>query len=149
MRSIMTGQRLVAIAIALFSVGYLVIAFRIPDFALEVSMQPATFPKVLGLSMLVLSGLLFLQRPTAAEPTSEPGRRDAIVMLISMVFYIALLVPLGFALTTAVYLFAMAFYLGYRRHWVNAAVAIGIAAGLHATLAYALGITLPSGPLPL
>jgi putative tricarboxylic transport membrane protein len=150
--------RLVAVGLAVFSIGYLVVAFQIPEFAVGVSVQPGTFPKALGALMLVLSVLMFWQRPAASTEGGRPRspdhespspRRDLAVLLVSMVAYVALLKPLGFALVTALYLAAMAYYLGYRRHLVNAAVAVGIAGALQVGLGYGFGINLPAGPLPL
>jgi putative tricarboxylic transport membrane protein len=61
-------NQLVAVALGVFSVGYLAVAFQIPEFAVGVTVQPGSFPKVLGVLMLALSVLLFWQRPAAPDP---------------------------------------------------------------------------------
>jgi serine/threonine protein kinase len=83
-----------------------------------------------------------------AAPLDQSGIYQPTV-LGSMAGYALLLQPLGFLLVTALYLVAMTWYLGYRRHLVNAAVAIGVATGLYAGVAYGFGIALPTGPLPV
>jgi putative tricarboxylic transport membrane protein len=175
-----SASRWIAAGLAVFSVGYLVVAFRIPEFAVGVSVQPGTFPTALGVLMLVLSLVLFWQRPAetgsgsaapapspAESSTEEPattaehgtphvglGRManaqvEVLVVLASMIGYVALLRPLGFALTTALYLAAMTWYFGYRRHLINAVVAAAVAAALQVGLGHGLGVSLPAGPLPL
>lgn len=174
-----SASRWVAAGLAVFSIGYLVVAHQIPEFAVGVSVQPGTFPTSLGVLMLVLSVALFWQRPartgsgpaaaasSGAEPREEPtaaavrstprtglGRManaqwEVLVVLASMVGYVSLLRPLGFALVTAAYLAVMTWYFGYRRHLINAVVAVAIATALQVGLGYGLGISLPTGPLPL
>jgi putative tricarboxylic transport membrane protein len=56
-------------AIGLFAIGYLVLAFQMPDYtAVSVPVQPSTLPRWLGVVLLILAVLLFFQRaPVDAE----------------------------------------------------------------------------------
>ncbi|MEV2278810.1 tripartite tricarboxylate transporter TctB family protein [Nocardiopsis sp. NPDC049922] len=197
-------NRTVAVALAVLAVGYLVLAFQVPEYtAVNVPVQPGTLPRWLGVVLLVLAALLFLQRDQAADgdedgdtagdgaaddaaggtgdgadaeetraagagaadapedtaeaaPASEPltlGRlRDARLevglFVAALVVYVALFEPLGFVLSTALYLAAMTVYLGYRRHVVTAVVSVGLPLGLYLAMSEGLGVVLPSGPLP-
>ncbi|RNL84625.1 tripartite tricarboxylate transporter TctB family protein [Halostreptopolyspora alba] len=194
------SNRTVAVAIALVAAGYLVLAFRLPDFtAVDVPVQPSTLPKWLGAVLLLLALTLFFQRtppdepgtdapsatPTAAGGGEETGetaasgedasgggspasaadsaddttgearlgrlsdtRLELLAFVGSVAGYILLLVPLGFLVTTTLYVFGSAAYLGYRRHLVNALLSVGVAALLYFGMSEGLNVTLPQGPFP-
>jgi putative tricarboxylic transport membrane protein len=61
-------------AIGLFAIGYLVLAFQMPDYtAVSVPVQPSTLPRWLGVVLLILAVLLFFQRaPVDAEAAGAP-----------------------------------------------------------------------------
>ncbi|MFI6576346.1 tripartite tricarboxylate transporter TctB family protein [Nocardiopsis sp. NPDC050513] len=183
-------NRTVAIALTVFAIGYLVLAFQVPEYtAVSVPVQPGTLPRWLGVVMLVLAVLLFFQRDQAADEDETdgesgasgaaeagPGGSDADsgagtdgsasaaeplklgrlkdprlevgLFVAAIVAYVALFEPLGFILSTALYLGAMTVYLGYRRHVVTAVVSVGLPLGLYLAMSEGLGVVLPSGPLP-
>ncbi|MFE3457001.1 tripartite tricarboxylate transporter TctB family protein [Nocardiopsis aegyptia] len=168
-RAFRFSPRTLGIAVGLFAIGYLVLAFQMPDYtAVEVPVQPSTLPRWLGVALLVLGVLLFFQRKpeeavaesggeTADEPQEggEPrlGRLDDPRLEIglfvgALIAYIAVFELLGFILSTALYLGSMTWYLGYRRHLVNAVVALTLPFAFYAGMTWGLDVTLPSGPLP-
>ncbi|WP_152486211.1 tripartite tricarboxylate transporter TctB family protein [Nocardiopsis lucentensis] len=189
------GNRTVAIALGVFALGYLVLAFQVPEYtAVNVPVQPGTLPRWLGVVLLVLAALLFFQRTPDAtddeaapeadvtagdeagaeeggsaeagrEPAAAPGgdsagagtaalgrlkdpRLEVALFVGALIVYVALFEPLGFILSTALYLGSMTVYLGYRRHVATAAVAIGLPLTLYLAMSEGLGVVLPSGPLP-
>lgn len=190
------SPRTLGAAIALFAIGYLVLAFQMPDYtAVNVPVQPSTLPRWLGVVLLVLAVLLFFQRPQAdGEPESAPAEKAAAspaggapggpadagagdtaaegpadtdtsasearlgrledprleigLFLAALVAYVALFQFLGFILATALYLGSMTWYLGYRRHLVNAVVAVALPFALYAGMTWGLNVALPSGLLP-
>ncbi|MDA2815206.1 tripartite tricarboxylate transporter TctB family protein [Nocardiopsis sp. RSe5-2] len=146
--------------------------------AVSVPVQPATLPKWLGAVLLVLAAVLFFQkqedtgeqagsdgdgdeasktgggapaRPAAARPAlgrlADP-RHELALFAASIGLYIALLEPLGFLISTTAYIAATTWYLGYRRHWANALVAVGVSAVLYFAMSDFLRVALPTGPLP-
>ena len=182
-------NRTTAAVIALFAVGYLLLAFQVPEYtAVNVPVQPGTLPRWLGFVLLILAVLLFFQRgsrPTvqqeagedakdsdqvsgqsaeekrilgtgAATGTAEPLRLGRLkdprleigLFVAALCAYVALFEPLGFVLSTALYLGSMTFYLGYRRHLVTVAVAVLLPLALYLGMSSGLGVILPSGPLP-
>ncbi|OLT29212.1 hypothetical protein BJF83_00915 [Nocardiopsis sp. CNR-923] len=167
-------NRTVAIALAVVAVGYLVLAFQVPEYtAVNVPVQPGTLPRWLGVVLLVLAALLFFQRDQSAADEDGDASDDAAgggdaaspaeplrlgrlrdprlevgLFVAAIVAYVALFEPLGFILSTALYLGAMTVYLGYRRHVVTAAVSVGLPLGLYLAMSEGLGVVLPSGPLP-
>lgn len=165
----MTGfhftNRATAVVIALFAIGYLALALQLPDFVgVNVSVQPATLPRWLGAVLLALAVALFWQRtetdgdtPAALDAPAAPDRLgrlsdprwEVALFAGSAGAYVALFAPLGFVLATAVYLGAMTWYLGYRRHAVTVLVSLGVAVGLYLGMTQGLDVALPTGPLPL
>jgi putative tricarboxylic transport membrane protein len=178
----MTGlrfsSRVTAVVIALFAAGYLALAFQLPDFVgVNVPVQTATLPRLLGIVLLLLAASLFFQRDArSTEPQGEtkgetqgdgaeraPGttapparlgrlsdpRMEVGLFVLSMCAYVALFETAGFVLSTAAYIGAVTWYLGYRRHLVTALVSVGIAVGVYLGMSYGLDVMLPAGPLPL
>lgn len=175
MHSFRFSQRKVAVAIAVLAVAYTVEAFRIPDFAaVEVPVESGTLPRGLGVVLLVLAVALFFQRPAAAQdegaqdeggeapaaPDTAPVtsartlgrladvRLELAVLVGSVCLYVAAFVPLGFLLATALYVFAVAWYLGFNRPWANAVTSVGVATSLYFVTSEVLDVALPAGPLP-
>lgn len=182
-------NRATAAVIGLFAVGYLLLAFQVPEYtAVNVPVQPGTLPRWLGFVLLVLATLLFFQREPrparqeevvedpkapgevrgegteeaqaseaeAVTGTAEPLRLGRLkdprleigLFVAALCAYVALFEPLGFVLSTALYLGSMIFYLGYRRHLVTVAVAVLLPLALYLGMSSGLGVILPSGPLP-
>ncbi|WP_159942423.1 MULTISPECIES: tripartite tricarboxylate transporter TctB family protein [unclassified Nocardiopsis] len=184
-RAFRFSPRTLGVAIGLFALGYLALAFQMPDYtAVSVPVQPSTLPRWLGVALLILAVLLFFQRapeeeaPAGPAAGTAPGSGDASpapseaadggapgeegarlgrledprletgLFVAALCVYVALFEPLGFVLSTALYLGSMTWYLGYRRHLATAAVALGLPFALYAGMTWGLGVVLPSGPLP-
>ncbi|MFP3988380.1 tripartite tricarboxylate transporter TctB family protein [Streptomyces sp. E11-3] len=170
-------QRKLAVVLGILAVAYTVQAYRIPEFtAVETPVQPGALPRVLGVVLLALSVALFFQKtkqdqapePTKApEPRIEPQTAAAVaekarpiigrfsdtrlelaVLLGAIALYAVLFVPLGFVLSTALFVSGTAWHLGYRKHWVNALVGVGVALVLYLAMSEGLDVALPTGPLP-
>lgn len=172
------SNRVLGAAVGVLAVVYLYLAFTLEEFtAVSVPVQPATLPKWLGAVLLVLAAVLFFQKRedtgegeetgsgadgasgtgggAPARPAARPAlgrladpRKELALFAASIGLYIALLVPVGFLLSTAAYIAATTWYLGYRRHWANALVAVGVSAVLYFAMSDFLQVALPTGPLP-
>ncbi|WP_416140237.1 tripartite tricarboxylate transporter TctB family protein [Halomonas sp. HK25] len=154
-------NQIIALIVALFSVGYLVIAFQIPAFPLPRPVDSDIFPKVLGFVLLGLAVCLFLEKPKAqdipAEPSPEalnqpllfrPWSRIVITSLAIIVFAL-LMVPIGFVMASTVLAFGLGWYYGYRRHGVNLATSLGVVLALYLTMTRIMEVYLPTGILPI
>ncbi len=160
----LSANQILAIILAVFAVGYLVMAFQIRSFPLPRPIDSDMFPKVLGLLLLGLSVLLFVEKEKVSE---EPERSDATeqsaqarsllrhrwaevaVTAAAVALYALLLRPLGFLLASAALVAGLTWYYGYRNHLVNLVVAVVIPLILFLVLTRGLGIHLPRGVIPL
>ena len=158
----LNSNQIIALLLALLSVGYLAMAWQIPAFPLPRPIDSDLFPKVLGFTLLGLAVLLFLEAPAAGEPqpdadAAEPEPREplllrpwsrVVVTAVALAAYALVLVPVGFVLASTVLCFGLGAYYGYRRHAVNLATALGVVLTLYLTLTRVMGVYLPTGLLP-
>ncbi|MBD0838328.1 tripartite tricarboxylate transporter TctB family protein [Streptomyces sp. TRM68416] len=78
-----------------------------------------------------------------SDPRLEPA-----VLLLAICLYVALFVPLGFVLSTSLFVVGTAWYLGFAKHWVSATVGVGVSLTLYLAMSEGLEVALPTGPLP-
>lgn len=141
------AERLMALALLVFSLAYLVIGWRIPvpDASDDSPFSARSFPLVLGVLGMVLSAALVV-RPSSTAAVGVAGfawGRTAGLLLLMAGF--ALLIPhLGFVVTAALFLGGGFRLLGERRPIVLLPVALGVSFGFWA-LFQALGVTLDWG----
>ncbi|WP_203337761.1 tripartite tricarboxylate transporter TctB family protein [Nocardioides limicola] len=173
MNTFVVSNRVLAVVIAAFSVGYLVLVSGLPDFvSVNVPVQPATVPRWLGVGLLLLAVVLFFTTDAESEaeapaeaPAEVPGSKptdqaspllgrtgrpwaEVAIFLIAIAAYVALFEPLGFVLATAGFLAGMVWYLGYHRHWVTGVVSVSVPLVLYLIMTVGLDVVLPAGPLP-
>ncbi|QTF94071.1 tripartite tricarboxylate transporter TctB family protein [Halomonas sp. BM-2019] len=158
----LNSNQIIALLLALLSVGYLAMAWQIPTFPLPRPIDSDLFPKVLGFTLLGLSVLLFLEAPATGEPQPDdeaaaeakaplllrPWSRVVITALAIAAFAL-LLVPAGFVLASTTLVFGLGWYFGYARHGINLAVSLGVVLFLYLTLTRLMGVYLPTGVLPI
>ncbi|WP_344953803.1 tripartite tricarboxylate transporter TctB family protein [Zobellella aerophila] len=156
MQKLNLNQRL-AIIIGLLAAGYVWMAFHIPTFPLPRPVDSELFPKVLGLSLLILAVLLFFEKtgqPVEEETQAQPGPfffsppMRVTVTSVAIAGYAFLLQPLGFVLASTGLCFGLASYYGYRHHLINLAVSTGVVLSLYLLMSYVMDVHLPSGVLP-
>lgn len=127
----MQAERLAALAILLFSLAYFWLAFsiKVPPSSDDSPFSARTFPLALGPMGMALSLALIL-RPPDGERVGVGlawGRAGGLIALMG--FYAAAITPLGFVVTSALFLAGGFFVLGERRPLVLALVALGVALG--------------------
>jgi len=149
-----------ALVLALVAAAYLAMAWQIPTFPLPRPVDSDLFPKVLGVSLLLLAALLFFEKPSAIAGADEidheatngpllftPWAR-VIVTALAIAAYAFLLVPLGFVLASTLLSVGLTAYYGYRRHGVNLAASLGVVLALYLTMTRVMDVYLPTGVLP-
>ncbi|HVL76742.1 MAG TPA: tripartite tricarboxylate transporter TctB family protein [Noviherbaspirillum sp.] len=148
-------NQVLAILIAALSFAYLFEAYRIPTFPIPRPVDSDVLPKVLGFLMLGLSVWLFFERPKGAaegEIVEERGVLErwlpVAVTAVAIAVYAGALAWLGFVLASFLLVGGLTWYYGYRRHIVNAIVALAVPLVLYLSMTRLMDIHLPAGILP-
>ncbi|PMR72636.1 tripartite tricarboxylate transporter TctB family protein [Billgrantia endophytica] len=156
----LNSNQILGLIIALLAVGYLAMAFQIPDFPLPRPIDSDLFPKVLGFTLFGLAVMLFLEKPKDRDIPDEIGPEErakplllrpwsrVVITSLAIVAYALLLVPVGFVLTSLALSFGLAWYFGYRRHGVNLATSLGVVLLLYLAMTRGMDVYLPQGILP-
>lgn len=149
-------NRMLSVVIGVLTLIYLYAAYQIPVFPIPRPIDSDALPKVLGFVMLGLAVWLFFERPQDADPavtTLPMSARIArwlpvVITAIAIALYAALLAWLGFVLASFLLVAGLTWYYGYRRHAVNAVVALVVPLGLYLLMTRLMTIHLPPGLLP-
>ncbi|WP_417580889.1 tripartite tricarboxylate transporter TctB family protein [Nitrincola sp.] len=157
-----TTNQLIGIILLIFSLGYIWMAFQIPVFPIPRPVDSDAFPKMLGAGLLVLSLLLMFEKQAQpnedASDDSEPApeksaftKRPAVQVMgtsVAVLAYALLIEPLGFLLSSVLLGFGLAYWFGYRQHWINLLTTGGVVLVLYLLMNKVMGIYLPQGVLP-
>jgi putative tricarboxylic transport membrane protein len=153
----LNSNQLIALVLGVVAVGYTIQAYRIPEYSLPRPVDSDTFPKILGIALLILSVFLYFERPgTRAEfsvtspPRSfwrRPGTRIA-VTAAAIVVYALSLNTLGFVICSWVLSSGLAYFYGYRNHRANLVTIGTVILSLYLLMTKVLDVFLPNGPLP-
>lgn len=151
------ANQTLGLILALFSLGYLWMAFAIPSFPLPRPVDSDAFPKALGLSFFVLSVFLFFERPETPPATDKVAfegtwwqrpTMQVIATSLAIIVYAFALQPLGFVVASVALGFGLSCLYGYQRWVVSMIVSFSVVVALYLTMTKALGIYLPTGILP-
>lgn len=140
-----------AAALAVLSAVAIFLACEIPSRHVRGDPGPQAFPLataavVLGGALVILAGEV--RAPGPGQAAAEPWR-DAATVGAAMIVYLAVMFPLGFVVSTALFLAAVSRYLDRGRririagHLIAGA---GVAAVLWLAFGRLLGVVLPAGP---
>ncbi|XBH20794.1 tripartite tricarboxylate transporter TctB family protein [Jonesiaceae bacterium BS-20] len=138
------GSSFLIVAVAAF-MG----ALAIDDEASPGDPGPASYPIfVIGL-IFVCAALLTISQNKAQAETDQKLRpnKQLVMLVVSLGAYIALLVPLGYLLSTYVFTGVVLRIAGERRPLVIAIYAFGIPSVIFYVFTSFLGVSLPSGVL--
>lgn len=127
------AERLAALLLLLFSLAYFVLAFKItlPPGSADSPFTARTFPLVLGPIAMAISLFLLIKPPPISEAVVGKGMAwgRAVGLMGLMGLYALAINPLGFVVTSALFLAGGFFVLGERRLPLLLPLAIGIALG--------------------
>jgi len=149
-------NRVLGVLIGVLTLIYLYAAYQIPVFPIPRPIDSDALPKVLGFVMLGLAVWLFFERPQEADPALTALPLSAriqrwlpvVITATAIALYAALLAWLGFVLASFLLVGGLTWYFGYRRHAVNAAVALAVPLVLYLVMTRLMTIHLPPGLLP-
>lgn len=114
-------------------------------------LHPRTLPMTIG-ALLVLGGawlILYARtrqyRDKAIDWPDRAGWRNWAVALVMMILYAALMQPLGFVLTTFIFVVAFIWYFGKFKPWVALAWGFGTVAFIYLLFIRLLQMEFPAG----
>jgi putative tricarboxylic transport membrane protein len=143
-----------------FAVAYLVAAFAIPESSFEnTPVGPRAVPIAIGVALgatslaLAIRGFLKGRSVRDAAP-GAPGEdappqdlRKLGVVALLLLAYILIFVPLGYAISTFLFMLAATTYLD-REHWIrNLVYAVVFSVVVYSIFVYVFGVQLPAGIL--
>jgi putative tricarboxylic transport membrane protein len=117
-------------------------------------LHPRTFPILIGVLLFIGGAVLAARAATsragADKPIAWPDRRGWKFWVISMaglVLYVGLSQPLGFLISTFIFVSWFIWYFGRYRPLVTVSCALGVVAFIYFVFIRLLELTLPLGPL--
>lgn len=149
-----TVNQKIALGLLLFSIFYLILSFNLPAYP-YVPVDSDVIPIGLGFLLIVLSIFLYFVKDKQTQSEDEkketiPGREKLMLIAVLgfIILYILLLEPLGFILSTLIFIFGCSRFLGYKNYLVNGIVSIVFPLVVYFAFSKGLQIALPSGILP-
>ena len=154
----MVTDRIIFVLILVLAAVYFYATAQIPTLEIGDPLGPKAFPRLLGIGLLITAALLFMEmwrarktQPGKDETEAIGDRRHLLIVgavAVWTAIYFAVFEPLGYVLSTAIYLLALTAYF-HRGKWVTNV----LTSVLYAVLSYllfstALGVSLPRGALP-
>lgn len=153
----MIADRVILVCILVLTVVYFYATQQIPSLEIGDPLGPKAFPRLLGIGLLVTAGLLFLEMWRAGkngtkESTPQKAEDRGHFKVVGGVvvwtgIYLAVFEPLGYVISTAVYLSALTAYFN-RGKWVANLLTAVLFSVLTYLMFQALGVSLPKGVLP-
>jgi putative tricarboxylic transport membrane protein len=147
------GDWVLAICTAIGAVVYLNADSKLPQLEVGDPMGPQVFPALIGIGLLGSALLLMAEtwrkhRHVGAEQPDSANRNHQLI-LIGMVLWTALYYaafePLGYLLSTLIYMFVLLAGFNRGRWWLNAACAVGFTLAAYAVFTRFLQVALPPG----
>ena len=140
-----------------FAVGYLAAAFAIPESSFEnTPVGPKAVPIAIGVALATASLALAIRgfvwgrsRRDAASGDEAPPQdlRKLGVVALMLLGYILIFVPLGYAISTFLFMLAVTTYLDHE-HWMrNLVYAVVFSVVVYSIFVYVFGVQLPAGVL--
>ena len=153
----MVTDRVIFVCTIIVAAVYLYATTLIPSLEIGDPLGPKAFPRLLGIFLLVAAGLLFLEMwkdrkanvPSPAGGEQGPWRQVGMIAVITVWtgIYYAAFEPLGYVVSTAIYLLALMAWFN-RGKWVANVLTAILFAGLSCWMFVALDVNLPKGILP-
>lgn len=149
------ADRIVFFGSVLLAVVYLYATSQIPSIEMVDPLGPKAFPAMLGISLLVVAGLLLLEirrGPDAHAVKAPPQNRGYWLMIAAvsgwMALYFAAFEKLGYLIDTTAFLLGLTAYFNRGKWTANILTALLFSEGSFFLFTKILGVTLTKGLLP-
>lgn len=141
------GDRIIAVFTTGLGITLLTLAFSFPEPGQPEDPGTAALPQLIGFALTALGILLlFNSEPNVFAPDKGVRARTALIVIAS-VSYTLLLTPLGFMLSTLIFMVAGLLVMGIRSPLKLVLVPIAVAIIVYYLFTAALGVYLPSGAI--
>lgn len=153
-------DRIIFVCTLLLAGLYFWATAQIPSLELGDPLGPKAFPRLLGIGLLISAGMLFMEilrdskKPkteasvAAAKWTWDPHEWVVVVLSVWTALYILVFEPLGFMISTMVYLLPLFAYFNRGRWLMNVLTAVLFSVIAYFVFTKVLGVNLASGILP-
>jgi putative tricarboxylic transport membrane protein len=148
------ADRIVFFGSVLLAVVYLYATSQIPTIEMMDPLGPRAFPVLLGISLLVVAGLLLLEirRGTVAPSSPASAQNQGYWLMIAavsgwMALYFAAFEKLGYLIDTTAFLLGLMAYFHRGKWTANILTAVLFSGGSFFLFTKVLGVTLPKGLL--
>ena len=130
---------------------------QIPTLEIGDPLGPKAFPRLLGVGLLIAAAMLLAEilRERKSEPTAEAKEphdtstyKIVAGVAVATGIYFALFEPLGYAISTSLFLLAMTSYFNKGKRWTNIITSVVYGFASYYAFTKLLGVNLPSGILP-
>ncbi len=151
-------DRIIFVCTLLLAGVYFWATAQIPSLELGDPLGPKAFPRLLGIGLLVSAAMLLMEilrdrkKPKAADaPAWRWERHDWVVVILSVwtALYILAFEPLGYMLSTTIYLLALTWYFNRGRHLMNVLTCVLFSVISYFAFTQLLGVNLARGILPV
>lgn len=132
-----------------FCIGYFFLVYRIPllPFQANQAFTARTMPQALSILGIVLSLLLIVKPSSDARPQVEGFHwLQGVLICVTMVAYGLTVRPMGFLITTTLFLIAGFTILGERRWWIILFASVPIVVFFWVLMAQVLGVYVAPWP---
>lgn len=150
-------DRIIFVCTLLLAGVYFWATAQIPTLELGDPLGPKAFPRLLGIGLLISAGMLFMEmmrdrkKPkseAAAKWTWEPYEWVVVAISVWTALYILVFEPLGFMISTTVYLLALFAYFNRGRWLMNVLTSVLFSVIGYFAFTKLLGVNLAPGILP-
>jgi putative tricarboxylic transport membrane protein len=146
----LTRDRIGALIMLVFSIGYGAMIFRIPllPFQAQAAFTARTMPQALSLLGIALALVLLFKPPSGETAAKVAGLKwkTAAALCALMVFYGFTIRSLGFLISTNVFLIGSFLILGERRAWIILAASVPIVVFFWVLMTQFLGVYIAPWP---
>ena len=150
-------EKVIFVGILVLTGIYFWATSQIPTLEIGDPLGPKAFPRLLGVGLLIAAAMLLAEilRERKSEPTAEAKEphdtstyKIVAGVAVATGIYFALFEPLGYAISTSLFLLAMTSYFNKGKRWTNIITSVVYGFASYYAFTKLLGVNLPSGILP-
>ncbi len=154
------ADRIIFVCILVLTGVYFWATSQIPTLEIGDPLGPKAFPRLLGAGMIIAAVMLLAEMikarkaetksaaPKAAEPHDTGSYKIVVGVAVVTGIYFVLFEPLGYAVSTGLFLLLMTNYFNKHKWWTNGLTALLYSFGSYYAFTKLLGVNLPRGILP-